>query len=102
MRALELGQSIAVYGAGCAYVTGYTQSTDFPTTARAARTAYAGGFFDASVTKLDATGSGLVYSTYFGGSDFEEGLGIAVSVRRDEEVIGADEGASFLQVGADL
>ena len=55
-------------GAGSAYVTGYTASTDFPTTAGAAQTTYAGGV-DAFVTKLDATGSGLVYSTYLGGSD---------------------------------
>ena len=55
-------------GAGSAYVTGETRSTDFPTTAGAAQTTYAGDF-DAFVTKLDATGSGLVYSTYLGGSD---------------------------------
>ena len=59
---------IAVDAAGSAYVTGDTVSTDFPTTAGAAQTTYA-GVFDAFVTKLDATGSGLVYSTYLGGSD---------------------------------
>ena len=55
-------------GAGSAYVTGYTHSTDFPTTSGAVQTTYAGGV-DAFVTKLDATGSGLVYSTYLGGSE---------------------------------
>ena len=55
--------------AGSAYVTGVTHSTDFPTTAGAAQTTYAGGVSDAFVTKLNATGSGLVYSTYLGGSD---------------------------------
>ena len=59
---------IAVDGAGSAYVTGTTDSTNFPTTAGAVQTTFAGGFFDAFVTKLDATGSGLVYSTYLGGS----------------------------------
>ena len=64
-----IGRGIAVDGAGSAYVTGYTGSTDFPTTAGAAQTTHAGGNADAFVTKLDATGSGLVYSTYLGGSD---------------------------------
>ncbi len=41
-------------GAGSAYVTGYTVSTDFPTTAGAAQTTYAGGSVDAFVTKLNA------------------------------------------------
>ena len=65
-------------GAGSAYVTGDTRSTDFPTTAGAAQTTHAGGIADAFVTKLDATGSGLVYSTYLGGSGSDTGFGIAV------------------------
>ena len=70
---------IAVDGAGSAYVTGGTTSTDFPTTAGAAQTTNA-GVFDAFVTKLDATGSGLVYSTYLGGSGSDpiSAVGIAV------------------------
>ena len=66
----DLGFDIAVDGAGSAYVTGTIDnfSTNFPTTAGAAQTTHAGGF-DAFVTKLDATGSGLVYSTYLGGSE---------------------------------
>ena len=73
-----IGLDIAVDAAGSAYVTGGTTSTDFPTTAGAAQTTYAGGEFDAFVTKLNATGSGLVYSTYLGGSDRDFGYGIAV------------------------
>ena len=71
---IDFGLGIAVDGAGSAYVTGYTASTNFPTTAGAAQTTNAGGFIDAFVTKLDATGSGLVYSTYLGGSDSDFGL----------------------------
>ena len=58
-------------------------STDFPTTAGAAQTTYAGGVFDADafVTKLDTTRSRLVFSTYLGGSDSDFGLGIAVDGR---------------------
>ena len=65
--------------AGSAYVTGGTRSTNFPTTAGAFQTTHAGGDFDAFVTKLNATGSGLVYSTYLGGSGrLIDGYGIAV------------------------
>jgi Beta-propeller repeat len=76
-NSFETGQGIAVDGAGSVYVTGNAASTNFPTTAGAAQTTHAGGF-DAFVTKLDAAGSALVYSTYLGGNGFEAGRGIAV------------------------
>jgi hypothetical protein len=75
---LDAGTGIAVDGAGSASVTGFTLSTNFPTTAGAVQTTYAGGNGDAFVTKLNAAGSGLVYSTYLGGSDVDTGFGIAV------------------------
>jgi hypothetical protein len=53
---------IAVDNAGSAYVTGYTTSTDFPTTTGAFDTSLNGGL-DASVTKMNGTGSALAYST---------------------------------------
>src|SRR5689334_6104358 len=70
----EQGQGIAVDVNGNAYVTGITESFDspftsayegFPVTAGAFQTK---GSYDAFVTKLNAKGSGLVYSTYLGGS----------------------------------
>ena len=65
----EEGIHIAVDLAGNAYVTGDTNSIDFPTTTGAFQTTNAsGGCCDAFVTKLNPTGSGLVYSTYLGGS----------------------------------
>ena len=57
---------IAVDSSGNAYVTGYTDSTNFPTTAGAFQTSYGGGG-NAFVTKLNASGTALVYSTYLGG-----------------------------------
>src|SRR5436190_13372367 len=70
----EAGGGIAVDAAGAAYVTGTTGSTDFPTTPGAIQTTYGGGGTfalregDAFVTKLNAAGTALVYSTYLGGS----------------------------------
>ena len=74
----DFGLGIAVDSAGNAYVTGYTDSTDFPATAGAFQTSSAGGFGDAFVYKLNASGSALVYSTYVGGSQSDEGREIAV------------------------
>jgi hypothetical protein len=71
------GIGIAVDSAGNAYLTGLTRLTNIPTTLGAFQTAAPSGG-DAFVTKLNPTGSGLLYSTYLGGSDFDEGIGIAV------------------------
>ena len=71
------GWDIAVDATGNAYVAGRTASSNFPTTAQAFETA-SDGFFDAFVTKLDKSGTALVYSTYFGGSDSEIAVGIAL------------------------
>ncbi|HET6464633.1 MAG TPA: SBBP repeat-containing protein, partial [Nitrospiria bacterium] len=74
------GRAIAVDGSGNAYVTGYTLSTDFPTVSpeQSACFVVGNGCHDAFVTKLDATGSTLTYSTYLGGSNDDEGYAIAV------------------------
>ena len=67
-------------GSGNAYVTGFTESTDFPYTAGAFQTSHGSdrGGDDAFVTKLNASGSALLYSTYLGGSGGDGGYGIAV------------------------
>jgi hypothetical protein len=72
------GSAIALDGSGNAYVTGNTSSSDYDVTAGAFQTTHGGGFFDVFVTKLNASGSGLVYSTYIGGSGGDEGYGITV------------------------
>lgn len=71
---------LAVDGAGRPYVASETASTDFPTTPGALQRTNAGST-DFFVTKLNATGSGLVYSTYVGGSGTEGNdgrIGLAV------------------------
>ena len=86
--------NIAVDADGNAYVTGVTASTDFPTV-NAFQPAYAGGEQDAYVAKFSPTGS-LVYSTYLGGSDDEEGeFNIAVDAAGNAYVTGVTESTDF-------
>ena len=73
----DFGGGIAVDHSGQAYVTGLTGSTDFPIQ-NPLQSALGGGSSDAFVSKLNRAGSQLVYSTYLGGTDFEDGSGIAV------------------------
>jgi Beta-propeller repeat len=75
----DFGYAIAIDPAGNAYVTGSTNSTDFPTTGKALQRSCGGTCFsnDAFVAKLNASGSALLYSTYLGGSGEDAGTGIA-------------------------
>ncbi len=86
---------IAVDASGNAYVTGFTSSTNFPTTAGAFQTTYGGGPDDAFVTKLNPAGSTLVYSTYLGGSGNDLGFGIAIDAAGNAYVTGSTSSANF-------
>ena len=80
----EVFGGLAVDASGNAYVTGFTTSANFPTTPGAFQTTFGGagplGFGDAFVTKLNPTGSALIYSTYLGGSGDDFASRIAVDV----------------------
>jgi hypothetical protein len=91
--ALEFGEGITVDSAGNAYVTGVTDSTNFPT-ANPIQTAEAGGG-DVFITKLNAAGSALVYSTYLGGSDFELAEGIVVDSSGNAYVTGDTRSTNY-------
>ena len=91
---LDVGQAIAVDGDGSAYVTGYTESTNFPVTTGARQTT-SGGAADVFVTKLNAAGTGLVYSTYLGGSSSDHGRAIAVDVSGSVYLTGSTRSTNF-------
>ena len=96
----EIGYGIAVDSAGDAYVTGFTQSPDFPTTAGAFdRTGSASNSLDAFVTKLNANGSALVYSTFLGGSNFEWGRAITIDAAGNAYIAGQTKSADFPTTG---
>jgi hypothetical protein len=88
------GQGIAVDSAGNAYVTGLTNSTDFPVTPGAFQTTLAGDS-DAFATKINPSGSALVYSTYLGGSGNDYGQGIAADSAGNAYVTGLTGSTDF-------
>jgi uncharacterized repeat protein (TIGR01451 family) len=83
----DYGRSIAVDSAGNAYITGQTTSFNFPVTINAYDTTYANGY-DVFVTKLNASGSAMVYSTYLGGNSDDIGYGIAIDSSGNAYVTG--------------
>ncbi len=94
----DVGIGIALDPADFVYVTGYTYSTNFPATnalvARPLGSATAqvynclSGSNDVFVTKFAPGGTGLVYSTYLGGTNFDVGQGIAADSEGNAYVTG--------------
>ena len=86
----ESGEGIAVDGNGNAFITGYTPNcSDFPTTPGALQTVSRKcGNYDAFVTKLNAGGTGLVYSTFLSGFYADKGQGIQVDAAGNAYVVG--------------
>jgi hypothetical protein len=89
---VDEGHAIAVDGAGSAYVTGTTSTSDFPT---ASPFQLYQGLGDAFVTKLLPSGSGLEYSTYLGGSNTDEVAAIAVDASGNAYVAGRTYSTDF-------
>jgi hypothetical protein len=91
---LDSAVGIAVDGSGNAYISGATFSTDYPTTAGAFDTTYAGSG-DFMVTKVNPTGSGLVYSTYLGGTGNEASFAITLDSTNHAWVTGPSESSDY-------
>jgi hypothetical protein len=92
------GLGIAVDGANSAYVTGYTNSSDFPT--QSAYQTSLTGLYNAFVAKLTPAGNTLAYSTYLGGSGEDFANGIAVDTEGSAYVTGNTYSSDFPTVSA--
>ena len=90
----EYAESINIDSSGCAYITGWTYSRDFPTTSGAYDTT-TNEYPDAFVFKLNANGTSLEYSTYIGGSKDEWGTAIRVDDKDCVFVTGYTESSDF-------
>jgi hypothetical protein len=95
----DFANGIAEDSSGNAYVAGVTNSLDFPTTTGALQNTFGGagksGAGDGFLTKIDATGSSLVYSTYLGGSDDDSANAVTVDAAGNAYVTGATSSANF-------
>ncbi|MGE3465591.1 MAG: beta strand repeat-containing protein [Pyrinomonadaceae bacterium] len=91
----EVGEGIAIDPAGNAFITGNTSggASAYPTTAGAFDTTH-NGSNDVFVTKLNAAGSDLLYSTFIGGSSTESGNGIAIDPSGNAFIAGTTLGGS--------
>lgn len=92
--ALDSSIGIAVDSGGNAYICGASFSTDYPITAGAFDTTYS-AFGDAVVTKLNPTGTALVYSTYVGGARNEDFTAIALDSADRAWVTGPSESSDY-------
>jgi beta-propeller repeat-containing protein len=88
----DIGTSIAADAAGNAYVTGFTNSVDFPTVHPLQPFR---GPTDGFVTKFNPDGSALVYSTHLGGTADDEAMGIAIDAEGNAYVTGHTESPNF-------
>jgi uncharacterized repeat protein (TIGR01451 family) len=98
----ENGGAVAVGPGGTAYVTGTTSSSDFPLANALQPAREPTSFSSAFVTRLAADGHSLTYSTYLGGNNFEQGLGIAVGGDGSAFVTGSTSSANFPIVNSSL
>ena len=96
----DLATAVAVSGQQ-AYVTGATQNSGFPTTPNAYQTTCGtaancnGGLNDAFLTVYNTSGSAYVYSTFLGGSNADQGFGIAVDSSGNAYLTGATASSDF-------
>ncbi|MCJ7589082.1 MAG: SBBP repeat-containing protein [Candidatus Aminicenantes bacterium] len=90
---------IALDSNKAAYVTGYTNSSDFPVK-NAPQKAYGGGGSDAFVTMIAPSGKSLVYSTFLGGNNSDFGSGIVVDGGGAAYIVGYTFSADFSTLNA--
>ena len=89
---------IAVDGAGDVYITGRTGSLDFPQQNQT-QASHGGGYYDAYVLKLNASGDSLVYATYLGGTREDYGADIHVDAQGNAFVVGTTYSPDFPRLG---
>jgi len=80
--------SITVDSGNSVFVTGSTQSSDFPVTPSGFDTTYNGGGSDAYVARLDSAGNTLLYSSFLGGSAGDYGLSVVLDTNGDAYIAG--------------
>jgi hypothetical protein len=91
----DVANGVAVASDGSAYVAGTTASVDFPVTAGAFQVD-CGKATDAFLMHLNATGTGLVFSSCLGGNDEESGNAVALDSAGNAYLVGGTESGNFV------
>lgn len=90
----DYGYGIAVDNYNCTYITGKTSSSKFPTTPNAYNRTF-GGNYDSYVMKLNATGNGLIFSTFLGGAREDSANKIVVDANNNAYITGETTSLNF-------
>jgi len=90
----DIGYGIAVDSLGDAYVTGITGSVNFPTTSGAYQTTYTGDG-DVFVTKFNPAGTGVLFSTYLGGTGINTPSGLLLDSSGNIHIVGSTSSVNF-------
>jgi hypothetical protein len=90
----DFGRGLALDGSGNVFLTGYTDSPDFPL-ARPSQGKYGGGAADVFYAKLDSAAQKLILSSYLGGNAYERGRGMAANQLGDIYISGRTESKDF-------
>lgn len=101
----DIGERITLDSANQAYVTGFTTSTNFPRTVTNLPSALSATntFKDAFISKLDVSGTNLIYSTLLGGRSTDQGIDLAVDSAGNAYVAGVTSSGNFpVQAPGDL
>src|SRR5947208_4881865 len=96
----DAGNGIAVDKAGNAYVTGYTSSSNFPTANPIQGTNGDNSHYDAFVSKVNPSGTALIYSTYIGGTNDDHANAIALDSQDNVYITGETNSTDFPTVNA--
>jgi gliding motility-associated-like protein len=93
--------SITLDNSNNIFLTGRTNSQDFPTTSGCFQSSYGGGGStwwsggDAFLTKINPTGSSIIFSTYVGGAGDDEAYEVALSPNNDIYIVGKTSSSNF-------
>ena len=89
----DAGYALALDDSLNVYVTGGTRSINFPTTLGCLKPAYSGGKADGYIAKIKKDGTGILFSTYWGTTAYDQCYFVQLDRNGDVYVVGQTQGA---------
>lgn len=91
----DMSRQVRVDRYNTAFLTGGTQSKNFPTSSDGAVKSYQGGEFDGFLSRVSATGGSVLYGGYVGGSAYDYGIGLGLDKEGQPVVVGSTSSMSL-------